>query len=135
MLMRRGKTLAMLIIGFSLMVVSYFFLAAPWGFPPSSVVYSNPRVVLVSPTLISVQEYAFLAWLLKVVEILTWPPVIFILGVMMVFLSAVVYELLPEKRSYGARQQQAGLKQTQAESQVRGPGRSTLRSQKSWLNI
>ncbi len=123
MLMRRGKTLAMLISGFSLMVVSYFFLAAPWGFPPSSVVYSNPRVVLVTPTLISLGEYSFLAWPLRVLEILTWPPVIFVLGVMMVFLSAVVYELLPEKRSYDARlPQQAGLKQTQTESQVRGPG-------------
>ncbi len=65
-------TLAMLMVvwGFAIQVVSYFLLAAPWGIPTSPV-YSNPRV--------------------------PFAPGIFILGVMLVFLAAVVYELLPEK--------------------------------------
>lgn len=67
--MRTGLTLAMVAVGFALQVVSYFFLAAPLGLPTSPV-YSNPR--------------------------LPFAPAVFILGVMLVFLAAVVYELLPE---------------------------------------
>lgn len=65
-------TLAMLMVvgGFALQAVSYFLLAAPWGIPTSPV-YSNPRV--------------------------PFTPGLFILGVMLVFLAAVVYELLPEQ--------------------------------------
>ena len=68
--MRTTLTLLMVIAGFTLQAVSYFFLAAPWGVPTSPV-YSNPRM--------------------------PFAPVLFILGVMLVFLAAVVYELLPEK--------------------------------------
>jgi hypothetical protein len=53
------------------MAVSYFYLAAPWGFPPSSVEHSDPRV--------------------------PFAPAIFIVGVFLVFLAAVVYELIPER--------------------------------------
>jgi len=60
----------MVIIGFALQGVSYFVLAAPWGIP-NSPAFSNPR--------------------------LPFAPTLFILGVMIVFLAAVVYELLPEK--------------------------------------
>lgn len=63
--------LLMLLVGLVVAVVSYLFLAAPLG-PPASPVYSNPR--------------------------LPGAPAIFILGVMLVFLSAVVYELIPEKQ-------------------------------------
>ncbi len=59
----------MVIAGFALQATSYLFLAAPLGIP-TSVTYSNPRVPLA--------------------------PLIFILGVMLVFLAAVVYELLPD---------------------------------------
>jgi hypothetical protein len=68
--MRTTWTLLMVIVGFGLQAVSYFVLAAPWGIP-SSPAYSNPRV--------------------------PFAPALFILGVMLVFLAAVVYELLPEK--------------------------------------
>jgi len=68
--MRTTLTLLLIVVGFGLQVVSYFFLAAPWGIP-SSPAYSNPRV--------------------------PFAPTIFILGVMLVFLAAVVYELLPER--------------------------------------
>jgi hypothetical protein len=66
------RTLAVLIVisGFALQAVSYLFLAAPLGISTSPV-YSNPR--------------------------LPFAPVLFIFGVMLVFLAAVVYELLPER--------------------------------------
>jgi hypothetical protein len=69
--MRTGLMLLLVLGGFALQGVSYFFLAAPWGFPPSGVEHSNPRVPFAA---------AF-----------------FILGVGLVFLGAVVYELLPER--------------------------------------
>lgn len=64
-------TLAMIVGGLAIMIVSYFLWAAPWGFPPSSEEHSNPRI-----------EFA---------------PAWFVLGVVLVFMSAVVYELLPDK--------------------------------------
>jgi steroid 5-alpha reductase family enzyme len=69
--MRKTITFLMVILGFALQIVSYFFLAAPIGVP-SVEVSSNPRM-----------EYA---------------PVLFIVGVGAVFLAAVVYELLPDKQ-------------------------------------
>ena len=70
--MRTGLMLLLVLGGFALQGASYFLLAAPWGFPPSSVEYSNPRV--------------------------PFAPLFFILGVVLVFLGAVVYELFPERR-------------------------------------
>jgi uncharacterized membrane protein YedE/YeeE len=64
-------TFAMVAVGIGLMAVSYLFLAAPWGFPPSSVEYSDPRV--------------------------PFAPTLFILGVVVLFLAAVAYELVPER--------------------------------------
>jgi hypothetical protein len=69
--MRTVIAIIMVIAGFGLQFVSYFFLAAPWGLPPTGPVYSEPRV--------------------------PFAPALFILGVMLVFLAAVVYELLPER--------------------------------------
>ncbi len=68
------RTLAILMVmgGFALQAVSYLFLGAPLGIPTSPV-FSNPR--------------------------LPFTPLLFILGVMLVFLAAVVYELLPERES------------------------------------
>lgn len=68
--MRRTITLLMVLGGLVLMVVSFFFLAAPWG--ATAVENSNPRV-----------QFA---------------PALFVLGVLLVFLSAVVYELIPDRR-------------------------------------
>lgn len=70
--MRRLIVLLMVLGGFALQAVSYFFWAAPIG-SPNSEVFSNPRV-----------PYA---------------PLFFVFGVVLVFLSAVVYELLPDKES------------------------------------
>lgn len=67
--MRRTLVWSMIVGGLVLMAVSYFVLAAPWG--ADSVDNSNPRV-------------PFAAFL-------------FVIGVMSVFLSAVVYELLPDR--------------------------------------
>lgn len=67
--MRRSVTYLMIAGGLILIVVSYFFLAAPWG--ASAVRNSNPRI-----------QFA---------------PLIFVLGVVIAFLSAVVYELIPER--------------------------------------
>lgn len=68
--MRTSLAILMVIGGFGLQAVSYFLLAAPLG-TPTSPYYSDPRV--------------------------PFAPTLFILGVMMVFLAAVVYELLPER--------------------------------------
>lgn len=57
------------VAGLALALVSYFVLAAPWGFPPDTVAHSNPRV--------------------------PFAPAIFIVGVMLVFIAAIVYELWP----------------------------------------
>ncbi|MEE9154635.1 MAG: hypothetical protein V3U42_11150 [candidate division NC10 bacterium] len=67
--MRKTITLSMVVGGFALQVVSYFFLAAPLGIPVNES-FSNPRVPFAAG--------------------------IFVLGVMLVFVAAVVYELLPE---------------------------------------
>jgi len=64
--------LMVLAAGVAVMVVSYFLLAAPWGFPPEAEDFSNPR--------------------------LPFAPLIFIVGVMMAFAAAIVYELWPERR-------------------------------------
>lgn len=63
---------AMIVAGAVLMILSYFFLTAPWGFPPSSEVFSNPRI--------------------------PFAPGLFVIGAILVFLAAVVYEVLPERR-------------------------------------
>ena len=68
----RRKTLTLLLVvgGFALQAISYLFLAAPLGLSVSEA-FSNPRV--------------------------PFAPGIFVLGVMLVFVAAVVYELLPER--------------------------------------
>ncbi|MBI2169602.1 MAG: hypothetical protein HYU28_08910 [Actinobacteria bacterium] len=68
--MRKTLTTLMILGGLVLMVVSYFFLAAPWG--ADSVEHSDPK-------------FGF-------------APTLFVVGVMSAFLSAVVYELLPDRR-------------------------------------
>ena len=70
--MRAFLTILMIVLGFALQAVSYFFLAAPLGIPTSPA-YSDPR--------------------------LPFAPLIFIIGVMLVFLAAVVYELIPDKQA------------------------------------
>jgi hypothetical protein len=62
----------MVMAGFALQGISNFYLAAPLG-DPTSEIFSNPRV-----------PYA---------------PLSFILSVILVFLAAVVYELLPDKEN------------------------------------
>ncbi len=68
--MRRIITAAMILAGFALQATTYLLFATPIG-PPESPIYSNPRV--------------------------PFAPSLFIAGVMLVFLAAVVYELLPER--------------------------------------
>lgn len=72
---RIAWTTLMVFVGLALMVVSYFWWAAPWGFPPSNESFSNPRM-----------DFA---------------PALFVLGVILVFLAAVVYELLPDEGAGG----------------------------------
>jgi len=68
---RTVAALLVLAAGVALMIISYFVLAAPWGFPPESEDFSNPR--------------------------LDFAPLLFIIGVMATFISAIVYELWPER--------------------------------------
>lgn len=70
--MRATITLLMVVGGFALQGLSYFLLAAPLG-TPTSPAFSNPRLL--------------------------FAPALFIVGVMLVFLAAVVYELLPEREA------------------------------------
>jgi hypothetical protein len=70
-MMRRAWTLFFVIGGFALQAVTYFLLAAPLGVPASEA-FSNPRL-------------PFAAGL-------------FVVGVMMVFIGALVYELIPGER-------------------------------------
>ena len=67
--MRKWMFALTLLLGLTLAVAG-FFLAAPIG-PTSSPVISNPR--------------------------LPFAPGIFVLGVMLIFISAVVYELIPNR--------------------------------------
>jgi hypothetical protein len=69
--MRTIIAVLVLLAGIALAVVSYFWLAAPLG-RSTNPDFSNPRLL--------------------------FAPAIFILGVMLVFLSAVAYELLPERK-------------------------------------
>lgn len=69
--MRKTLTLLLVVAGFVLQAVSYFLWAAPLGIPANEA-FSNPRV--------------------------PFAPGLFVLGVILVFLAAVVYELLPERR-------------------------------------
>lgn len=66
--MRRTLTVAMIVVGVGLMLIGYAF-AAPWG--ADSVSNSDPR--------------------------LPFSPAIFVLGVVVVFSSALVYELIPNR--------------------------------------
>lgn len=68
--MRKTLTLLVVLGGFALQAISYFFLAAPLGIPVNEA-FSNPRVPFAA--------------------------LLFVLGVMAVFLAAAVYELLPER--------------------------------------
>lgn len=70
--MRRSIVIVMVAVGFVLQGVAFFFLAAPLG-QPTSVRFSEPR--------------------------LPFAPVVFVLGVMLVFSAALVYELLPDRGS------------------------------------
>ncbi len=68
--MRNIVTALMVIFGFALQFVSYFYLSAPLG-AITGEASSNPR--------------------------LQFAPALFIVGVGAVFLAAVVFELLPDK--------------------------------------
>ncbi len=70
--MRTTLTLLLVIAGFAVQAISYFFLAAPLGIPVNEA-FSNPRVPYAAG--------------------------LFVLGVMLVFLAAVVYELYPERET------------------------------------
>ena len=68
--MRRTVTLLMIVVGAVVMIVSYFFLSAPWG--TTAVRYSNPRM-----------QFA---------------PLLFVAGVVLVFSAAVFYEVKSDRR-------------------------------------
>ncbi len=70
--MRKTLSLSMVVLGFALQAISYFALAAPLG-TPTSPAYADPR--------------------------LPFAPLLFIVGVALVFLAAVVYELMPDKNA------------------------------------
>lgn len=69
---RRVVTWVMILLGFGLQALAYLALAAPIG-RPTDVSFSEPRM--------------------------PFAPLLFIVGVGMVFASAIVYELLPDRRS------------------------------------
>lgn len=67
--MRRRLTVGMVVVGLALMVLGYFVLSAPWG--SSNVDHSNPQM--------------------------DFSGLIFILGVLLAFSAAIVYEVLPAR--------------------------------------
>ncbi len=67
--MRRRVTLLMVFVGFLFQFLAYLFMTSPIG-PVTGPEVSNPR--------------------------LEFSPVIFIFGVMLVFVAAIVYEVMPE---------------------------------------
>jgi hypothetical protein len=69
--MRRILTFGLILVGFALQAIAYLALAAPIG-QPTDVSFSEPRM--------------------------PFAPLVFIVGVGMVFASAIVYELLPDRR-------------------------------------
>ena len=71
---RKPITLMFLIVGVVLAIVSYFFLSAPWG--NESVSNSNPRM--------------------------QFGPALLVLGVIMAFGSAIIYELLPDRGEHAS---------------------------------
>lgn len=81
--MRTTISLLMVVLGFILSAVSYFFLAAPIG-QPTSPAYSDPR--------------------------LPFAPLLFIAGIALVFLAAVVYVIMPEKKIEESEVQSKELK-------------------------
>jgi uncharacterized membrane protein len=83
--MRTAVSLSMVILGFALAAVSYFFLAAPIG-QPTSPAYSDPR--------------------------LPFAPLLFIAGIVLVFLAAAVYEIMPEKKSEESEAKSMELKRS-----------------------
>jgi|SaaInl7_135m_RNA_FD_contig_21_970244_length_863_multi_15_in_0_out_0_2 hypothetical protein len=72
-MIRRLVMIHLLVIGFTIQIVTYFLVATPWGFPPTSEAFSNPRV--------------------------PFAPVLFITGILIAFGAALAYELIPDKRS------------------------------------
>jgi uncharacterized membrane protein YidH (DUF202 family) len=68
---RRVVTISMILLGFALQALAYFLLAAPIG-RPTDVSYSEPRVPFAA--------------------------LVFIFGVGTVFASAIVYEVLPDRK-------------------------------------
>ena len=71
--MRRLLMVYMVLIGFVIQAVSYFLMAAPWGFPSTGEEFSNPRV--------------------------PFSPLLFILGILVVFSGVLVYELFPDREN------------------------------------
>ncbi|HKY88838.1 MAG TPA: hypothetical protein VJ141_02585 [Candidatus Limnocylindrales bacterium] len=68
--MRNVLTVLMVVVGFALQGISYFVLADPWV--TTGIPSGEPRLIAA--------------------------PTLFIAGVVLVFLAAVLYELLPERR-------------------------------------
>jgi len=66
--MRQFWTVGLVIVGFALQILGYFYWAAPLGVPTGPE-FSNPVVPFAA--------------------------LIFVLGVMLVFVAALVYELIP----------------------------------------
>lgn len=98
--MRRRLAWQMILLGFVLQFVSYFFLAAPLGLPREPVWtalggglagLSGMLAKLVLPSTPSSPAYAD--------PRLPFAPAVFIVGVMLVFLAAVAYELLPDRQA------------------------------------
>lgn len=69
--MRKLLLIHFLVIGFAIQLAAYFFLAAPWGFPPRDVSFSEPT--------------------------LQFAPVVLIGGILVVFAGVLIYELLPDR--------------------------------------
>lgn len=96
--MRTRLAIQMVLLGFAIQFVAYFLLAAPLGLPDPD--RERPRVSAVPARLLP-------SWALPQTPSspaysdprLPFAPAVFIAGVVLVFLAAVAYELLPDRRA------------------------------------
>lgn len=85
--MRIPLTTAIVLAGFTLQALTYLFLAAPWGAPATGPVSGALTPALFVPGGPAASDPR-----------LEWSPSLFVLGVMLVFIAAIVYEVIPDRK-------------------------------------
>lgn len=85
--MRIPVTTAIVLAGFTLQALTYFFLAAPWGAAAPGPITGGLAPALFVPGGPAASDPR-----------LEWSPSLFVVGVMLVFIAAIVYEVIPDRK-------------------------------------